>query len=90
VLKKCVKLPVLAHLVKESGILLWLLSVISVRSEGSDGSESSWSRVTELALEVKHCYKLLSAIVHTPSEGKKNRARDFSSFLHRVLAATGN
>lgn len=53
-LKKCVKLPVLAHLVKESGILLWLLSVISVRSEGSGGSESSCSRVTELALEVKH------------------------------------
>ncbi|CAD6259524.1 unnamed protein product [Miscanthus lutarioriparius] len=53
VLKKCVKLPVLAHhLVKESGILLWLLSVISVRSEGSVGSESSCSRVTELALEV--------------------------------------
>ena len=54
-LKKCVKLPVLAHhLVKESGILLWLLSVISVCSEGSNGSESSCSRVTELALEVKH------------------------------------
>jgi nucleolar pre-ribosomal-associated protein 1 len=55
VLKKCAKLPVLAHsLVKESGILLWLLSVISVRSEGSVGSESSCSRLTELALEVKH------------------------------------
>lgn len=53
VLKKCVKLPVLAHhLVKESGILLWLLSVISVRSKVSDGTESSCSRVTELALEV--------------------------------------
>ncbi|KAF8651235.1 hypothetical protein HU200_063482 [Digitaria exilis] len=53
VLKKCVKLPVLAHdLVKESGLLLWLSSVISILSEGSDGAESSCSRVTELTLEV--------------------------------------
>ncbi|CAL5070105.1 unnamed protein product [Urochloa decumbens] len=50
VLKKCVKLPVLAHhLVKESGLLLWLSSVISILS---DSAESSHSRVTELTLEV--------------------------------------
>ncbi|RCV36782.1 hypothetical protein SETIT_8G009000v2 [Setaria italica] len=50
-LKKCVKLPVLAHhLAKESGLLLWLSSVISI--EGSGGAESSCSRVTELTLEV--------------------------------------
>ncbi|CAN6236303.1 unnamed protein product [Urochloa humidicola] len=50
VLKKCVKLPVLAHhLVKESGLLLWLSSVISILS---DSDESSRSRVTELTLEV--------------------------------------
>lgn len=71
-LKKCVKLPVLAlHLVKESGLLLWLLSVISVHNEGSDGSESSCCRVTELTLEVKRLYKLLSAIMHAPSKEKK-------------------
>ncbi|XP_039774061.1 uncharacterized protein LOC120641844 isoform X2 [Panicum virgatum] len=53
VLKKCVKLPDLAHqLVKESGLLLWLSSVMSIFSGGSDGTESSCSRVTELTLEV--------------------------------------
>ena len=53
-LKKCVKLPDLAHqLVKESGLLLWLSSVMSIFSGGSDGTESSCSRVTELTLEVK-------------------------------------
>ncbi|CAL4912422.1 unnamed protein product [Urochloa decumbens] len=50
VLKKCVKLPVLAHhLVKESGLLSWLSSVISILS---DSAESSHSRVAELTLEV--------------------------------------
>ncbi|WVZ87214.1 hypothetical protein U9M48_033889 [Paspalum notatum var. saurae] len=53
VLKKCVKLPVLAsHLVKESGLLLWLSSLISIPSEGSEGAASSCYRVTELTLEV--------------------------------------
>ncbi|CAN6250215.1 unnamed protein product [Urochloa humidicola] len=50
VLKKCVKLPVLAHhLVKECGLLLWLSSVISILG---DSAEISRSRVTELTLEV--------------------------------------
>ncbi|TVU16117.1 hypothetical protein EJB05_39668 [Eragrostis curvula] len=53
VLKKCVKLPVLAHqLVKECGLLLWLSSCISIHREGSDGVENTCSKVTELALEV--------------------------------------
>uniref|UniRef100_A0A0A9E738 URB1 C-terminal domain-containing protein n=1 Tax=Arundo donax TaxID=35708 RepID=A0A0A9E738_ARUDO len=53
ILKKCVKLPVLAHhLVKECGLLLWLSSVISIHCEGPDGAENSCFTVTELALEV--------------------------------------
>jgi len=81
VLKKCVKLPDLAHqLVKESGLLLWLSSVMSIFSGGSDGTESSCSRVTELTLEVKHLHKLFSALLQAPSEGKTNRAHDLSSF----------
>ncbi|KAL6651997.1 hypothetical protein ACP70R_010922 [Stipagrostis hirtigluma subsp. patula] len=52
VLKKCMKLPVLAHhLVKECGLLLWLSSVISIGFQGPD-VENSCSRVAELALEV--------------------------------------
>ena len=70
-LKKCVKLPDLAHhLVKESGLLLWLSSVMSIFSGGSDGTESSCSRVTELTLEVKYLHKLFSALLQAPSEGE--------------------
>jgi hypothetical protein len=80
VLKKCVKLPDLAHhLVKESGLLLWLSSVMSIFSGGSDGTESSCSRVTELTLEVKHLsYFLLYCM--PLQKGKTNKAHDLSSF----------
>lgn len=53
-LKKCVKLPVLAHhLTKDSGLLLWLSSVISSHVEGLDSVKNSYSStVIGSALEV--------------------------------------
>ncbi|OQU82370.1 hypothetical protein SORBI_3006G221600 [Sorghum bicolor] len=86
VLKKCVKLPVLAHhLVKESGILLWLLSVISVRSEGSVGSESSCSRVTELALEVINGLISSRIITDWLQETALEQLSSISSYLSVLL-----
>uniref|UniRef100_R7WB51 Nucleolar pre-ribosomal-associated protein 1 N-terminal domain-containing protein n=1 Tax=Aegilops tauschii TaxID=37682 RepID=R7WB51_AEGTA len=50
VLKKCVKLPVLAqHLVKNCGLLSWISSVISTHGKGLDNNSSS--RIVGLALE---------------------------------------
>jgi hypothetical protein len=70
VLKKCVKLPSLAHhLVKDCGLLLWLSSVISIGCERSNGVENTCSRATELAVEVKYCCEMFSAILHASSEG---------------------
>ncbi|KAG8070074.1 hypothetical protein GUJ93_ZPchr0006g41040 [Zizania palustris] len=54
VLKKCVKLPVLAHhLTKDCGLLLWLSSVISSHGEGLDSVKDTYSStVIGSALEV--------------------------------------
>uniref|UniRef100_J3M1K9 Nucleolar pre-ribosomal-associated protein 1 N-terminal domain-containing protein n=1 Tax=Oryza brachyantha TaxID=4533 RepID=J3M1K9_ORYBR len=54
VLKKCVKLPVLAHhLTKHSGLLLWLSSLISSHGDGLDSVKDTYSStVIGTALEV--------------------------------------
>ncbi|XP_062220395.1 LOW QUALITY PROTEIN: uncharacterized protein LOC133919867 [Phragmites australis] len=86
VLKKCVKLPVLAHhLVKECGLLLWLSSVISIHREGPDSVENPCSRVTELALEVVNDLISSRLITDWLQETALEQLSAISSYLYVLL-----
>ncbi|KAL6844553.1 hypothetical protein ACP4OV_026226 [Aristida adscensionis] len=86
VLKKCVKLPVLAHhLVKDCGFLPWLSSVISINCEGPDGAENSCSRVPELALEVVNDLMSSRLITEWLQETALEQLSEISSHLYVLL-----
>ncbi|GJN26397.1 hypothetical protein PR202_gb14324 [Eleusine coracana subsp. coracana] len=86
VLKKCMKLPVLAHhLVKDCGLLLWLSSVILIHHEGSDGVENTCSKVTELALEVVNDLISSRLITDWLQESALEQLSAISSYLYVLL-----
>ncbi|EMS50591.1 hypothetical protein TRIUR3_05504 [Triticum urartu] len=91
VLKKCVKLPVLAqHLVKNCGLLSWISSVISTQDKGLDNNSSS--RIVGLALECRNelrqlPLKILCYVGHNlPVEGRASRAKPSCKILSSFTA----
>ncbi|XP_020164344.1 uncharacterized protein [Aegilops tauschii subsp. strangulata] len=84
VLKKCVKLPVLAqHLVKNCGLLSWISSVISTHGKGLDNNSSS--RIVGLALEVLDVLILSRFITEWLQETALEQLSEISQYLYLLV-----
>lgn len=84
VLKKCVKLPVLAqHLVKNCGLLSWVSSVISTQDKGLDNNSSS--RIVGLALEVLDALILSRFITEWLQETALEQLSEISKYLYLLV-----
>lgn len=86
VLKKCVKLPVLAqHLAKDCGVLSWLSSVISSHNEGPNSVKNSSSKIFGLALEVLNALMSSRFITEWLQETALEQLSEISKYLYLLV-----
>ncbi|CAM0945583.1 unnamed protein product [Alopecurus aequalis] len=86
VLKKCVKLPVLAqHLVKDCGLLSWISSVISSHDEGLGSVNNSSSRIVRLSLEVLNALMLSRFVTEWLQETALEQLSEISKYLYLLV-----
>uniref|UniRef100_A0ACD5ZGX9 Uncharacterized protein n=1 Tax=Avena sativa TaxID=4498 RepID=A0ACD5ZGX9_AVESA len=86
VLKKCVKLPVLAqHLVKDCGLMSWISSVISSHGEGLDSVNNSSSRIVGLALEVLDALMFSRFVTEWLQETALEQLSEISKYLYLLV-----
>ncbi|XP_072970894.1 uncharacterized protein [Typha angustifolia] len=83
IIKKSVRLPLLAHhLLKECGLLSWLSSVLSFYSETIDGDKVNSLRIVELVLKVVNDVISSRPIMEWLQEFALEQLSEISSYLH--------